>query len=75
MQYAFRIPFTRRHMKFTEEVREALDAEHIEYEVEVVVHYDAQESNLEFSVPAVNVDRARALVGEVARYEWRKPSV
>ncbi len=73
MRKAFSIPHTRRHLKFIWEVQEALEAEDIPYEAKVEVYYEAQQSDVDFLVSDPYVERAKQLVVEVSRREWKKP--
>lgn len=64
---AFRIPYTKRHIRFTEETEALLKMETISYRVEVIDHEADQYAELGFYTAEKDLARAEAVVTITSR--------
>lgn len=62
MKKAFSIPYTKRHVRFTEETEALLDKMDIKYEAKVRNDYEDQQSYLDFYVNEEDLDKANVCV-------------
>lgn len=62
MKCAFSIPYTKRHIRFTEETEALLNKMNIKYNCKVRIEDEAQESFLDFFVSTKDLDKANVCV-------------